>query len=195
MKLFLIAFIPIFVAMDAIGGLPMYIHLTSPFSQQHRRTILWHAVLTAGIAGVVFSLVGKVLFSFLGITVSDFKIAGGLILLVLAIVDLMTSDKPTHNVPVETVGVVPIGMPLIVGPAVLATLVIQIDLSGLGLTLVAFGANLAIAVLVFLSAEQVMRRIGSGGSRALSKITSVLLAAIGVMMVRVGIQEITRLHF
>ncbi|MBI4617461.1 MAG: MarC family protein [Planctomycetes bacterium] len=198
---FLVAFIPLFVALDAVGVLPFYVTLVGDLPPLGRRRVLSQAVATAGAAGVGFLFLGKAVFAFLGITVADFKVAGGLILLVFAVTDLLFPQKQQRRpcqgegngplpLPTDTMGVVPIGMPLLVGPAVLTTLVMQADVAGLAPTLAAFAANLVIAVAVFLASGAIVRAIGTGGAQAISKIASLLLAAIGVMMIRVGVLEI-----
>lgn len=187
----LIAFVPIFVAMDAIGGIPIYLGLVHDLDQKARRKILLEAVVTAGLIGVSFVFLGKGLFHFLSITISDFKIAGGLVLLILSVHDLIFSDKKERSVS-DSIGIVPLGMPLIVGPAVLTAMIILVDSVGPTLTIVSFALNLAITFTAFLSANQVVRLLGKGGTQALSKISNLLLASIAVMIIRSGIVEIIR---
>lgn len=183
------AFIPILVAMDAIGVIPFYISLTDGVKQEQKRSVLYHAVLTAGIVGVAFIVLGKGVFQFLGITVQDFMVAGGLILFMLAVSDLLFSGKYRQR-PGDTIGVVPLGMPLIVGPAVLTALVVQTELVGIWATLSAFAVNLFITFLIFSSANPIVRVLRKGGTQAISKVANLLLAAIGVMIVRKGVLEI-----
>ncbi len=191
--LFLIAFIPIFVAMDAIGTIPIYVGLVERVSPMAQRRTLYQAVITAGLAGLGFVGLGRVIFNFLGVTVSDFKVAGGLILLILAITDLLFSER-SHKPPTETIGVVPLGMPLIVGPAVLTSLIMQMDSTGLIPTVVAFLANLVLAFVMFQASNRIMKVLGKAGTQGISKIMNLLLAAIGIMMMRVGIVEILKAY-
>ncbi|MFH1018223.1 MAG: MarC family protein [Pseudomonadota bacterium] len=188
---FLVAFIPIFVAMDAIGTLPIYVGLVEHVSPQQQRRTLYQAVITAAIAGLVFVGLGRVIFNFLGVTVADFKVAGGLILLILAITDLLFADRP-RKPPTDTIGVVPLGMPLIVGPAVLTSLIMQLDAVGLPATVTAFLVNLLLAFAMFHASDRIMRVLGKAGTQGISKIMNLLLAAIGIMMMRVGIMEIVQ---
>jgi len=186
---FLTAFIPILVAMDAVGVLPFYITMTDGLQPQQTKTVLFQAILTAAIVGILFILVGKKVFIFLGITVQDFMVAGGLILVVLAVSDLLFSDKSRQRPADNTVGVVPLGMPLIVGPAVLTTLVVQTDILGINITVLAFLANLSITLLIFMSAHRIVKVLRKGGTQAISKVANLLLAAIGVMFIRKGLIE------
>jgi multiple antibiotic resistance protein len=185
LKNILLAFIPVFVAVDAIAVLPIFINLTEGLSQSKRAKIIRQSIYTALIVAVGFIFLGRFIFNILGITVGDFLIAGGIVLFVLAINDIITNKKRVA-VSIETLGAVPIGVPLIVGPAVLTTSLMIIHTYGLIPTLVSILANILIAGIIFSSAGRLIKLLGEPGTKALSKITSLLLAAIAVMMVRKG---------
>ncbi len=190
---FLAAFIPIFVAIDAFGLAPVYIGLVEPFSKEKKRRILFESVLTAGLIGIAFVFLGKSVFQFLGITVSDFKVAGGLILLILSIHDLVfkSVDYRKSESP-ETIGVVPLGMPLIMGPGTLTAIIVLIDTVGVWPTFFSLIANLIVILIVCLMATRIVKVIGKGGAEGLSKIANLMLAAIAVMIIRSGLIEIIR---
>jgi multiple antibiotic resistance protein len=182
---YLLAFIPIFVAVDPIGLLPVFVGLTSDITRERKRKIILQSMVTALALSIGFIFLGKAIFYLLGITVADFMIAGGLILLCIAILDLVKLDK-VNALPVDELGAVPIGTPLIVGPAVLATSIIVIDQYGLYPTIFAVLTNVVLVGLMFLGSDVLINSLGKAGSRALSKLTSLLLAAIAVMLVRKG---------
>ncbi len=184
-----LAFIPIFVAVDALGVLPLFISFTESVKKQQRFRIIRDSVITAALVAVIFIFIGKSAFRFLGITVSDFMVAGGVLLFILAINDLLRSEKVTR-IPEDTLGVVPLGMPLIVGPAVLTTSLIMLDTYGLTATLASVILNIIIAGVIFSSADFLMKLIGRGGTKAVSKVASLFLAAIAVMMIRKGVVHI-----
>ncbi len=188
MEKFLLSFIPIFVAMDAIGVLPMFIGLTENLKKSERQRILSQSILTAFVIGLTFLFLGKWIFQILGVLVADFKIAGGLVLLALSLRDLLFYEKG-RNISPETLGAVPIGTPLITGPAVLTTIIILLDLYGVVLTVSSFVINLIITWITFYYATNISRFLGKAGSKAFSKIASLLLAAIAVMMIRKGVLE------
>jgi len=188
MKEFILSFIPIFVAMDAIGVLPIYMGLTEHLKKRDRDKIVVQSLLTAFIVGTVFLFLGRWIFNVLGVLVSDFKIAGGTVLLVISLKDIIQQGK-SHRVPADTVGAVPIGTPLITGPAVLTTMVILLDTHGLFITILSFVANLLITWVIFFHSGTISGFLGKAGSKAFSKIASLLLAAIAVMMVRKGLFE------
>ena len=184
-----LTFVPLFVAMDAIGVLPILLPLTQDMKVSERRRVTRLAMLTALGLGLGFVAVGKGIFLFLGIQVADFLIAGGLILFLLAAKDLITGKmvEAQASVGADMIGVVPLGTPLVVGPAVLTTLLILTDLYSIVIVVVAFIINLAIAWLLFAQANRVVAFLGQGGVRAASKIVSLFLAAIAVKMIRQGV--------
>lgn len=181
---YLLAFISVFVAVDAIGVVPIFISLTQEIKERERKKIIHQSVSTAFCVAVSFILVGKLVFHLLGIKVEDFMIAGGTILFILATSDLLF---PTKRYRTPSPGVVPLGMPLIVGPAVMTTSLIALDAYGLFPTLFAVVTNLIIVGFVLSSSQWVIKLLGKGGSQAISKVASLLLASIGIMMVRRGI--------
>ncbi|RLB05931.1 MAG: MarC family protein [Deltaproteobacteria bacterium] len=184
----LLAIIPIFVAMDAIGVLPIFISLTEGMQEDERKRVVRDSILTGFVVGLGFLILGKFIFGFIGVTIPDFKVAGGTILLIIAIHDLLFPEKK-RRVAGGTVGIVPLGMPLIVGPAVLTTIIIAVDAYGYLPTITSLIINLAFAWWVFSRADLLVRFLGEGGAKGVAKVASLLLAAIAVMMIRMGIIE------
>ena len=182
----IITFIPIFVAMDALGILPIFVGMTRKRREHERRRIVALSMLTAFFLTGLFTIMGKAIFRFLGITVFDFMVAGGVILFILAILDVMGA-RHAHDDESGTMGVVPLGTPMIAGPALITTCVLMANEYGIMATLISLSLNIIIAGLLFLQSQVLVRMIGDAGSAALSKITSLLLASIAVMMIRRGV--------
>lgn len=182
---FLQAFIPLFVAIDPIGLAAIFLGLGQGVMPQQRQRIARQATLTAGGVALLFLFLGSNIFKALGITGSDFQIAGGCILFILAARDLIQSAAEPEKLPMDF-GVVPLGMPLIAGPAMITTLILSAETLGVRVALAALVANLVLVVLAFRFSDQLGRRIGATGLRAISKIISMLLAAIAVNMIRRG---------
>jgi len=183
------AFVPIFFAVDAIGVLPLYVGLTEGIDPARRKRIVVQSLVTAVLVAVGFVLLGKSVFSLMGIRISDFEVAGGVLLFVIATLDLVSEEKPSRA-GIDTIGAVPLGTPLIIGPATLTMALILVDIKDIGLeaTLVAIAVNIAIAGAVLLAADLMTRLLGKAGSRAVSKVANLLLAAIAVMMIRRGLE-------
>ncbi|MFH0753100.1 MAG: MarC family protein [Candidatus Omnitrophota bacterium] len=183
----LLAFIPMFFAMDALGVLPIFAGLTQGLPVVEKRKIIVLSLATATILAISFIFLGKIVLNFLGISMGDFMIAGGMILFSLSMADLMGQSTPTRKLKPMELAAVPIGTPLIVGPAVLTMALMLINQFGWAVTLAAVLSNIVIVGAVFLFSDPLIRLIGVNGSRALSKVMYLLLAAIGVMMVRKGV--------
>jgi multiple antibiotic resistance protein len=184
---FLQAFIPLFVAIDPIGLVAIFLGLGQNVAPAQRQKIADQATWTGGLVALGFLFLGQNVFKAVGISVSDFQIAGGLILFILAAKDLIQSAAEPEKLP-EDFGVVPLGMPLIAGPASITTLLVlaQTQAIGLGVTLVALVVNLGIVVLALHYSVWLGQKISATGLRAISKIVSMLLAAIAVNMIRRG---------
>ena len=190
---FVLAFIPLFVAMDPIGIIPLYISFTQQMDSQARRRLTLEALGAAFAVTMVFMFVGKALFGILGITIPDFQIAGGLLLVVMSVQDMVSSTKELRDPgPNVEAGVVPLGIPLIAGPAVLTTELLLLQQHGVVPTASALVTNLALTAIGFLLSARITQLLGSGGVRAVSKIFSLLMAAIAIMMIRIGIETIIR---
>jgi multiple antibiotic resistance protein len=180
-------FIPLFVAFNALGILPIFVSLTSEMNQPERKRVAHQSILTGFLVSLGFLAVGKSVFVLLGITVSDFQIAGGILLFIISIIDLIFPEK-TRTFPKETMGVVPIGIPLIVGPAVLTLLLIIIHTYGYLSTLLCLVLNFLIVWLTFSQSHRIMRLMKEGGAKGIGKVFSLLLAAFAMMMIRIGIK-------
>jgi multiple antibiotic resistance protein len=183
---FFLSFIPLFVAIDVLGVLPLFVGLVESIDEKRRRMIIIEATLAAFMISLLFLIAGKLIFSFLGITESDFRVGGGIILLVLSIKDLLFTKEGSRN-PGTSIGVVPIGIPLIMGPAALTTVIILVDSYGYLWTIISLVANILIVFIVFMQAGLIHRAMGQAGSKAVGKVASLLLAGIAVMMIRSGI--------
>lgn len=190
---FILSFIPIFVAVDCLGIIPIFISLTEGMDRPRQKEIVWHTVATATIVALIFMVVGKLVLRAMGITIDDFKVAGGVLLLVLSINLLLPGKSKGANFTTpqeEDVGVFPLGTPLITGPAVLTTTLMSLDIYGPLVTFVSLILNMFLVWLSFNYADKVMGTMGKVGLRAFSKVMDIFLAAIAVMMVRKGVMGI-----
>lgn len=193
MNTFLLAFIPIFVAMDPIGIAPIYISFTKDMDAKKRNRVTVEALGAAFAVTVAFMFVGNALLAALGLKLADFQIAGGILLLVLSIQDMSNPTKETRDPGDKTeVGVVPLGIPLIAGPAMLTTELVLIKQYGIVPTGAALVANFIVMGISLMISQKMTRFLGEAGIRAVSKIISLLLAAIAVMLIRIGIEAIIR---
>jgi len=186
---FVLTFIPIFVAVDAIGNIPLFISLVEGANKTQRHKIVVDSVTTATVVAILFMFVGKWVLRFIGITIADFQVAGGALLFIISVRLLLPGTQKfiLSNGHDKDVGVFPLGTPLITGPAVLTTTLMMLDSFGIAPTFVSLVINMLITWVTLVKADGILRVMGSSGTRAFSKIMYILLAAIGVMMIRRGV--------
>jgi len=190
-KILLNTFIPLFVATNVFLLLPIFISMTEEMSKSDRRIVVKESILTAIIVSLLFIALGEVIFRILGITADDFKIGGGLVLIVFAILDL-TKGVEERSKPIDKMGVVPIGVPLIVGPAVLTTILVLVEHYGIIPTIISLILNLFIVWITLTNAQRIINIFGRGGIIGISKVMALLLASIAIMMIRIGIENIIK---
>jgi multiple antibiotic resistance protein len=184
-------FIPLFVATNIFMLLPIFISLTREMAKLKKKVVIRDSILTAIIVSFLFIALGELIFRILGITTDDFKIAGGIVLLVFAVRDLVQSGEERMKPDIK-VGVVPIGVPLIVGPAVLTNILLLADHYGVVPTLVALVLNLFIVWITLINAERIINVVGKGGIIGIAKVMALLLASIAIMMIRIGVMNTIR---
>jgi multiple antibiotic resistance protein len=186
---FILTFVPLFIVIDALGILPFVISLSEGMSTHERRKMIHVATMTATIVGLAFLFFGQFILGVLGISVGSFAIAGGIILLVLSI-KYMTTGRMVELIKEEIAAVVPIGTPLTVGPATITTLLLLATQFPLYMVLISFALNLLIAWVIFLQSNYIVRFMGQGGLKAVSRVFSLLLAAIAVSMIIRGLSMV-----
>lgn len=179
-------FLPLFVAIDAIGLVPIFLAVTGRMTEARRRRVSFEAVGAATLLTIGFMFTGEAVFGFLGIKDHDFRIGGGVVLLVLAVLDLCMVGKPAVAEE-EMVGIVPLAMPMIAGPATLTTVLVLRGNYGAALTSLGLAANFAVLLAILLLSGPISRLMGPAAMRALSKLVMILLAAIAVYFIRTGI--------
>ncbi len=183
---FLLSFIPLFVAFDVLGLLPIYIKFTAHMDKKTMVKHLRDSLLTAFIISLLFVIGGNRVMAYLGISMRDFLIAGGIVIFLTAIKDLILG----HQAPAtesEYFGVVPLGIPLLAGPAVLATSVIIWNEYPFYYYLISLLLNILICWVVLYFSGFILKVLGRRVVEALSKVFSLMIASIAIMFIRKGI--------
>jgi multiple antibiotic resistance protein len=186
MQSFFLSLIPIMVALDAPGTLPLLVGMTESMDKEERTKVIRQSILTAFLVTLGFIFLGRIIFDALGILVEDFMIAGGIILLLIAVNDILRAGERKLLLGKEF-GVVPLGTPIIAGPAVLTTALVLVGIHGYVPVILSILANLVIAWIIFAQSERIIKVIGISGSRAFAKVVALILAAFAVKMIRSGI--------
>lgn len=201
LDLFLSAFVTLFVVIDPPGCAPIYASLSAGADARMRRSMAIRAVLIAGAILVFFALFGEALLSFLHIDLDSFRIAGGIMLFIIA-VDMVfekrterreqRAEKIMATPEVEDVSVFPMAMPMIAGPGSIASVMLLVSQnSGLERASVIFAALLAVLLLTMaalLSAGPLMRVMGQKAEAVITRLLGVLLAALAAQFVIDGLK-------
>jgi multiple antibiotic resistance protein len=185
-KSFALTFVPLFIVIDAVGNIPFVITLSEGMERKERWKLINLATATAALVGLFFLFLGQLVLNLMGISVGAFAIAGGIILIVLSI-QYMTTGRMVEIIKEEMVAVVPIGTPLTVGPATITTLLLLATQFPIYIVLISFLVNIFIVWISFILSTQIVRILGKGGIKALSRVAALLLAAIAVNMVLRGL--------
>ena len=182
---FLVCLIPIMVALDAPATLPLFVAMTEDMKKHERRKVVRQSIITAFLVTMGFVFLGRAVFRALGILVEDFMIAGGIVLLIIAILDIVRAGEK-KTAASATFGVVPFGTPLIAGPATLTTTLVLVGNYGYAPVILSLVVNILLAWFIFSQADRIIKFMGIGGTRAFAKVAALLLAAIAVNLIRSG---------
>ena len=203
LDLFLSAFVTLFVVIDPPGCAPIYAGLTSGATRAQARSMAIRASFIAGIILLIFALFGENLLAALHIELDAFRIAGGIMLFVIAL-DMVfekrtqrreeRAERVKATPEVEDVSVFPMAMPMIAGPGSIATMMLLTSRSeGLEQTLVVLGALVAVLVLTLLAllaAGPLMKALGKSVEAVITRLLGVLLAALAAQYVIDGVKAV-----
>lgn len=201
-ELFLSAFATLFVVIDPPGCAPIYAGLTKGANAVQQRGMAIRAVLIASAILLVFALVGETLLRTLGISLNAFRIAGGIMLFLIALEMVFEkrqerredrAQKLIETPQVEDVSVFPMAMPMIAGPGSIATTMLLVSRSdGAGETALVLGALalvLSLTLVALLAAGPLMRLLGAKIESVITRLLGVLLAALAIQFVIDGVKR------
>jgi len=199
----LAAFSAVFVVVDPFAAVPFFLAMTSGDAADRKRETARRAAVAAGLVLAVFALTGALVFKLLGISLGAFKIAGGVLLLIMAVDMLRTRPSEARITPGEVesgrvkedVAIVPLAMPLLAGPGSIATVVVLMGRARSAhvwhgaIVLAAIAVTAAAAYLVLAGAARVDRVLGKTGLNILERASGLLLAAIAIQFMLDGLAE------
>ena len=194
-KFALLAFSSLFSVINPIEAAPIFVTLTAG-QPDERRGVAFKACLAAAVILAVFAAAGGAIFEFFGITLPAFQIAGGILFTIMGMSTLQ-EDVPEPRAaaaPRDDPSVVPIGMPLIAGPAAISTVMVLVGQARDGFHRLALAgaiaANIILTLAILLAAPWLVSRIGETGQRIVSKIMGLIAAVIGVQFVLNGVEAV-----
>jgi multiple antibiotic resistance protein len=182
---FLKSCVALFIITDSIGNLPFFLGLTEGETQAEQRKVFTTALLTGLAILLGFIFLGNALLGLFSVTLDDFRIAGGVLLFWIAIEIMLRGRINIEHK--EDMGVVPLGSPLLVGPGAITTSLVLLQLYGYWVVISAIIACFAVIWLVLYFADAIHAVLGKNGSLILTKVASILIAAIAVQFIRQGI--------
>lgn len=199
---FVNAFAGLVSIMDPLGAVPIFLGMTRSRSNAETRRIVQVATATAGAALLVFAFFGTAILDLFGISIAAFRASGGILMLMMAIEMMQgeprrakhTPEEDAEAVEKENIAVVPLAIPLLVGPGTMSTVVLLSDkavsLRLHAVLLSAIAATIAVTWLCLRLSELVRRALGETGIRIASRIMGLILAALAVQFVADGMLEL-----
>ena len=197
---FVTVLVAVFSVLNPIGAIPTLVALTESYPKQERLKVIKKSILVASGMILGFMLVGVYIFSVLGIDITDFKIAGGILLFKVAFDMLqgktsntkLTQQEKEEYMDRDAIGIVPIGTPLLAGPGSITTAIIYFNSKSTTieerfLTIAAIVAVMVMSYLILRYSIGLFDRLGRTGSLLISRIMGLLLASIAVDFIATGI--------
>ena len=194
-------FTAIFAIVDPIGNVPIFYSITKKYNKEERIKIIKTAIITALIVLFIFGLVGNYIFMLFHITIPVFRIAGGLLLFRVAFNMLYGITPGTKTTPKEkeeagekdTIGIVPMGIPLLAGPGAISTVMLYNSNGNIENIIVVFFsvvATLLITYVLLRNIDKIFNKLGRVGTHAISRIMGLILAAIAIQFLINGVHQI-----
>lgn len=199
-------FVTMFVIIDPVGVVPIFISITAGVSKRFKKILAFRSVAFSIIIVWIFFIFGDSILKFFSIDLSAFKIAGGIVLFILAMEMLFASDKVTKITKQEEqeireqmleeqgVWVVPLAIPALTGPVTMSSIIIFVSqeqnfIDKLIIPLVCF-ICLVIAYFVMIYSDRIISKLGNAGINAVSRIMGIILLSISIKVIVVGIKEL-----
>jgi multiple antibiotic resistance protein len=181
------ATLALFIIVDPFGNIPVFIGLTEKMDAKQRRRVFRSATLTGFVLLVIFALTGQGLLAFFGISLYSFQIAGGILLLIIAVKLLIEGEWWNPVGSQVSLSAVPLAVPLLVGPGAITATILNLQEFGIAVTLIAVVVVFLIVWLVLRLVEPVYRFLGKSGSQIIARIMALFIAAIAVQYIINGI--------
>ncbi len=175
------AFFAVFGVMDPLGNTPVFVSLTDKLDSKTKQSLALKAVLRAGVILLTFLFLGNGILSFFHISLQSFRIAGGIILILIGLQILFGAKFGTETeMTSEDISAVPLATPLIAGPGTITAVIIFSKEYGYVITIISIIANLVVSLILFYYAHRIVKVLGKSGTLMFMKFMSLILVAIGV---------------
>jgi multiple antibiotic resistance protein len=189
------AIIVLFIIVDPFGDIPIFISLTEDMTKEQRRKVFNIASLVGFILLLVFAFTGQEIFTIFGVSIYSFEVAGGILLLIIAIRILISGSLHEETSTPESIGAVPIAMPLLVGPGAITTTIFNLQDFGIPITVAAVSVVLFLTWIILRYMDGIYHFLGKTGSLVIARVLALLIAAIAVQYILTGITDyLSALH-
>jgi multiple antibiotic resistance protein len=189
------AIIALFIIVDPFGDIPIFVGLTQNVPENQRKRIYNTAVLVGTILLLVFAFLGQVILNIFSLSIWSFEVAGGILLLIIAIRILISGTRESAETP-ESIGVVPIAIPLLVGPGAITTTIFtlqvnqqtyQSDLIATFIAIIAVVVVMSLTWIILRYINGVYKILGKTGALIIARVMALLIAAIAVQYILTGV--------
>jgi multiple antibiotic resistance protein len=184
------AIIALFIVVDPFGNIPIFVGLTEKMACKQERKVYNTAILVSFVLLLVFAFTGQEIFTLFGISLSSFEIAGGILLLIISIRILVTGSMHEHAESPESIGAVPIAMPLLIGPGAITTTILNLQTFGTIVAVLSVTAVLAVTWVILRFIDRLYGFLGKTGAMIIARVMALLIAAIAVQYIVNGITAI-----
>lgn len=180
--------ISLFIIVDPLGNVPIFISLTHGMGVLERRKVFRTAAVTGFILLLAFAIAGNTILDIFGVKLPSFMVAGGILLLILAIKILVIGWEREEKMSPESVGAVPIAVPLLVGPGAITTTILSLQEYGVLVTVSSVVIVFTLTWLILRYIELLYRILGKNGSAIIARVMALLIAAIAIQYITNGIR-------
>jgi multiple antibiotic resistance protein len=180
------AIIALFIIVDPFGNIPIFVGLTENITEAQRKKTFNTAMVVAFVLLLVFSFTGQGIFEVFGISINSFEVAGGVLLLIIAVRILISGFHESAESP-ESLGAVPIAMPLLVGPGAITTTILNLQAYGTIISILAVIVVLTLTWVILRFIDGIYKVLGKTGSMVIAKVMALIIAAIAVQYILTGI--------
>ena len=181
------AVIVLFIVVDPFGDIPIFISLTEKMSTIEKKKVFNTATIVGIILLLVFAFTGQEIFAIFGVSIYSFEVAGGILLLIIAIRILISGSINENFGSPESVGAVPIAMPLLVGPGAITTTILNLQAFDVYVTALSVFIVMLMVWVILRYMNTVYHYLGKTGSLVIARVVSLLIAAIAVQYILVGV--------
>ncbi|MBK5133579.1 MarC family protein [Candidatus Bathyarchaeota archaeon] len=183
------AIIVLFIMVDPLGNIPIFMSLTEKMPKKQKTKTINTATIVSIILLLLFAFAGQEIFSIFGISIFSFQIAGGILLLIIAIRLIITGKIIDLDQNPESVGAVPIAMPLLVGPGAITTAIFSLQQYGIVITTLAIITTLVITWIILRSVNKIYHFLGKSGALVIAQVNALFIAAIAIQYILMGITQ------